>query len=240
VGLDATSFKRTVVASTLRSCPLFAGLPSSDIEAIALFVVPKHLKKGEYLFREGDPSAGFYIVQKGAINLHRVNVNGKEQVLHLFCPVESFAEGTLAHQGGYPATARATEATTVLLVPLAEFVDMLRRRPDLALRMLGAMSQHLRVLVGLVEDLTLKDVETRISNWLLKQCPRPLRDKPVEIILDRTKRVLAAEMGTASETLSRTLAKLRERKLLRVSGNKLTVTRPRELQRLLQEHLGEL
>jgi CRP/FNR family transcriptional regulator len=60
------------------------------------------------------------------------------------------------------------------------------------------------------------------------------------IQLDRTKRVLTAEMGTTSETLSRTLAKFRDRKLLRVKGNTITLTKPRELQHLLQSNLGEL
>jgi CRP/FNR family transcriptional regulator, dissimilatory nitrate respiration regulator len=106
--------------------------------------------------------------------------------------------------------------------------------------MLGSMSQHLRVIVGLLDDLTLKDMETRLANWLLKRCPRPISDGAVEIKLDRTKRVLAAEMGTTSETLSRTLAKFRDQRLLRVKGNTITLTKPRELQKLLQRNLGEM
>ena len=46
-------------------------------------------------------------MQRGAINVHRVNAAGKEQVIHLFQPIESFAEATLATAGGYPADARA-------------------------------------------------------------------------------------------------------------------------------------
>jgi CRP-like cAMP-binding protein len=238
--LEAGRFRQIVVENTLRSCQLFMGLPASEITAIASFIVSKHLAKGDYLFREGDRAEGFYIVQKGAINVHRVSAAGKEQVIHLFLPIESFAEATLATEGGYPADARATEPTTVLLVPKTEFIDLLRKRPELALRMLGSMSQHLRVLVGLLDDLTLKDMETRLANWLLKRCPNPLADAPAIVQLDRTKRVLAAEMGTTSETLSRTLAKFRDKKLLRVKGNTITVIRPRELQKLLNQHLGEL
>ena len=66
-----------------------------------------------------------------------------------------------------------------------------------------------------------------------------MNDGPVEIKLDRTKRVLAAEMGTASETLSRTLKKFRDRKLLRVNGDTITVTPLAELQKLLRRHLGD-
>jgi len=239
MALEATKFRQAVIENTLPSCQLFMGLPTADIASIASFGVPKHVAKGEYLFREGDRSEGFYVVQRGAINVHRVSAAGKEQVIHLF-PIESFAEATLATEGGYPADARATEPTTVLLVPKNDFIELLRRRPELSLRMLGSMSQHLRVIVGLLDDLTLKDMETRVANWLLKRCPRPVGDREVEIKLDRTKRVLAAELGATSDTLSRTLAKFRDRKLLRVKGNTITVTRPGELQKLLRKHLGEI
>jgi CRP/FNR family transcriptional regulator len=240
VPLKGGEFKQLVIENTLRSCQLFLGLPAADISAIAACAVPKQLAKRDYLFREGDPSEGFYIVQRGGINVHRVSAAGKEQVIHLFQPVESFAEASLATDSGYPADARATMESTVLLIPKRDFIDLLRSRPELALRMLGSVSQHLRVLVALLDDLTLKDMETRLANWLLKRCPRPLPNESVIVQLDRTKRVLAAEMGTTSETLSRTLAKFREQKLVQVKDNAITLIRPRALQQLLQKNLGEL
>lgn len=226
--------------NTLRHCPFFKGLPIGDVETIAAITVSKNLDKGDYLFHQGEKAVGFYIVQKGAINLHRVNGSGKEQVLHVFREGESFAEGTLATESGYPAEARATEPTIVVLVPKAQFISLLRGRPELALRMLGAMSMHLRMLVSLVDDLTLKDLETRMANWLLQRCPQPVTDIPVVILLEQTKRVLASEMGTTSETLSRMLAKFRDQEMLIIDGNVLTVTRPKELKRLLRQRLGEL
>ena len=240
MALPRAKFRQVIIENVLRSCQLFVGLPPTDISAIAAFAVPKHLDKGEYLFHEGASSEGFYIVQLGAINVHRVSPSGKEQTIHLFRPIESFAEATLATDSGYPAEARATEPSSILLIPKFEFIDLLRRRPELALRMLGSMSQHLRVLVGLLDDLTLKDMETRLANWLLKRCPRPLPHGPTEIQLGRTKRVLAAEMGTTSETLSRTLAKFRDESLLRVKGNALTLTNPRELQKRFEKYLSDL
>ena len=92
--LDRTQFKQAVTENTLRSCQLFMGLPAADIAAVAAFALTKHLAKGDYLFREGDPAHGFYIVQQGRINVHRVSAAGKEQVIYVFRPVESFAEAT--------------------------------------------------------------------------------------------------------------------------------------------------
>jgi len=234
-----SEFKLAGITNTLRSCQLLSGLPLPDMKNIAAIAVLKQLEKGDYLFHEGDPSRGFYIVQQGAINVHRVSSLGKEQVIHVFRAGESFAEATLATTTGYPADARALESSQVLLVPKVEFISLLRQHPELALRMLGSMSQHLRVLVGLLDDLTLKDVETRLANWLLKRCPDSTATQAVRIELSMTKRVLAAELGTVSETFSRTLAKFREQNLIEVNGKVLTVRSPANLAALLRKHLGE-
>src|SRR6266542_1240942 len=231
--------KKIGLVNTLRSCQLFTGLPLPDLENIAAVTVLKSLEKAEYLFREGDPAHGFYIVQVGAVNVHRVNAAGKEQIIHVFRAGESFAEVALASDKGYPADARVLEATQVLLVQKEGILALLRRQPELALRMLGSMSAHLRVLVAQLEDLTLKDVETRLANWLVKRCPDPVSDKPVNIELPMTKRVLAAELGTVSETFSRTLAKFREQGVIEVKGKTVKVLCPAKLNALLNKNLGE-
>lgn len=237
VPADVVSLRTAAIAASLRSTQIFSGLPAGDVEAIATFSSVRAVAKGAYLFREGDPAEGFYVVQKGAINVHRVSVAGKEQVICVFRVGESFAEAALASEHGYPASARAVESSGVVVVPKVPFLALLGRRPDLALRMLGSMSQHLRVLVGLVEDLTLKDVETRVLNWILKRCPCDA--ETAEVRLGTTKRVLAAELGTSSETLSRTFAKLRDDGLLRIEGSRLAVTDVPALAARFRQLLGE-
>jgi len=228
--------KLTGLIGTLRCCQLFSGLPVDDLMIIAGFVHSLKLAKGDYLFREGEPSQGCYLLQSGAVNVHRVNAAGKEQVIHVFRAGESLAEASLASPTGYPANARAVEPSTVLLIPKAPILELIGRRPDLALRMLGSMSQHLRVLVGMLDDLTLKDVETRLLNWLIKH-RRAATDGVIR--LPGTKRVLAAELGTSSETLSRTFARLRAEHLLEVEGNTLRVRDADALQVRFRHLLGE-
>lgn len=231
--------KTLALVHTLRGCQLFTGLPQADLVQIAAIASLKSLDKGQYLFREGDVALGFYVVQRGAVNVHRVSAAGKEQVIHVFRAGESFAEVALATETGYPADARAIEPTQVLLIQKAGILALLKRQPELALRMLGSMSSHLRVIVGQLEDLTLKDVETRLANWLVKRCPARAGDKPVRVQLSMTKRVLAAELGTVSETFSRTLAKFREQKLIAVKGATVTVLSPAKLHALLRRNLGD-
>ena len=229
---------RVALAETLRGCQLFSGLPTVDLEAIAGFSQLVRVNKGSYLFRQGGLALGFYVVQTGAINVHRVNASGKEQLIHIFRPGETFAEAALAIATGYPADARAVENSSVVLVPKCEFVELLGRRPELALRMLASMSTHLRVLVGLLEDLQLKDVETRLANWLLHRCTSGENAYTIE--LQTTKRVLAAEMGTTSETLSRTFAKFREAGWIDVKARQIAILSRANLEQLLRKNLGGL
>jgi CRP-like cAMP-binding protein len=236
--MTPVELKQIAVVNTLRSCQLFTGLPPADLENIAAVSVVKSLEKHDYLFHEGDPAHGFYVVQRGAVSVHRVSAAGKEQIIHVFRAGDSFAEVALASATGYPAAARALEPTQVLLVQKDGILELLKRQPELALRMLGSMSSHLRVLVGQLEDLTLKDVETRLANWLLKRCANPQSRQPVKIELGMTKRTLAAELGTVSETFSRTLAKFREQSLIMVEGKTITVLSPLRLARLLDRNLG--
>ena len=126
--------RKAVVAHTLRGCQIFTGLPSEDLDLMSSFVIPKELAKGAYLFREGSASEGFYIMQRGAVNVHRVSATGKEQVISVFRTGQSFAEAALISVDGYPADARAVEDSTVLLVPKADVLAVLRSRPELALR----------------------------------------------------------------------------------------------------------
>ena len=231
--------KKSAIVNTLRSCQLFTGLPPGDLANIADVTAVKSLEKDEYLFHEGDPAHGFYVVQRGAVNVHRVTAAGKEQIIHVFRSGDSFAEVALAAPTGYPADARALESSQILLVQKTGILALLQRQPELALRMLGSMSSHLRVLVGQLEDLTVKDVETRLANWLVKRCPIPRSAAPVKIELTMTKRVLAAELGTVGETFSRTLAKFREQKLLTVQGKTVTILSPAKLSALLRRNLGE-
>src|ERR1041384_4388753 len=109
-------FKKIGIINSLRSCQLFVGLSQTDLENIADVAVVKSLEKDEYLFHEGDPARGFYVMQRGAVNVHRVNAAGKEQIIHVFRAGDSFAEVALATPTGYPADARALEPTQVLLV----------------------------------------------------------------------------------------------------------------------------
>ncbi|MBI4658215.1 MAG: Crp/Fnr family transcriptional regulator [Verrucomicrobia bacterium] len=233
-----SEFQHIVIGNTLRKCDLFSDLPTETLRGIAAISVVKSLGKGDYLFHEGIAVHGFYVVQQGAIKLHRVNASGKEQVIHVFRQFEVLGEEALLSEVGYPADACATEPSRVVLVRRAEFLALLRRQPELVVGLLRSLGHQFRLLLDLLEDLTLKDVQTRLANWLIQRCPNPESDTPYTIELPMAKRLLASELGTVSETFSRALAKFKKKKLLTIDGKCVTLLSPSRLVRLMRTNLG--
>jgi len=229
------SIRLAALASSLQQAAIFSGLPEADLMRIAGYAEAKVLRKGEILFEEGEPVTGFYLVRQGLIEAYRIGEGGREQLIHLIHAGESFAEPAVAGLPGYPAHTRALEDSEVVLIRGGEFLDHLREQSDLAMRMLASLSRHLHGLVSTIENYKLRDAETRLLHWLLERCPGD--DQPAVIQLAITKGVLAAELGTRQETLSRLFSKLRKSGILKVEGREITVTDPTGLRRLFEDQL---
>jgi len=214
-----SALRRTALIATLRQSRMFADLSSENLEAVADVCTVKSLEKGEMLFREGDKAEGFYVLQTGAISVFKITPDGREQIICVFRPPESFAEVTLATLEAYPANGVALDNAKVILVQRAGFRDLICRKPELSLHMLASMSLHLKHLVQTLQDYKGRQIEGRLADWLFKHLPAgaTVFELPV------TKKNLAGQLGVTSETLSRTFARFRDEGLIRVEGPRVHV-----------------
>jgi CRP/FNR family transcriptional regulator len=217
------SIRRAALAASLRQCKMFSSLSPLDLEAVAEGCTLRSLARDETLFREGDRVEGFYIMRSGAVSVYRVTPDGREQIICVFRAPESFAEATLATFETYPANAVALENSQVIIIHRTAFRDLIRRNPDVSLHMLGSMSQHLKYLVQVIQDLKGHQVDARLAEWLLRQSPGASVGCPAVIHLPVSKRVLAGQLGTSSETLSRLFARMSRKGILKVNGRRLTI-----------------
>lgn len=212
-------------ADVLRKTPLFAALPDEDLRRVAALAVPRRFGKKETVFREGDKADGFFVVASGKVKVFKLSGEGKEQVLHVLDPGQTFAEAVIFEGGIYPASAEALADSLLLLLPKRPFIDLLERHPKVSIRMLGSLSRWLKRMTDLVESLSLKDVEARLVFYLSEEMRSrgiPHRDGAV-LDLPVSKNVLASRLGTVPETFSRTLKKLQDERRIDVQGKRIRV-----------------
>jgi len=214
------------IKDALRRSTLCAHFDDDDLDAIAKISSVRSVSRNEMLFLEGDPADGFFSLIEGKVRIYKSSAEGKEYTIHIILPGQIFAEAAIFKGKGYPANCVALEDSIVVYFPKIEFVDLLKRLPEISLKIIGALSAFLREYNQIVENLSLKEAPARLASYLLNEYDRT----PGEVIVLRmSKAALSNRLGTASETLSRNLRKLSDLGILRVANREITILDPERL-----------
>ncbi len=222
----------------LKQSLLFSGLAADDLAELATIVARRRFARGESLFCEGDEATGFYLLVAGSVKLCRVSPEGREKVLHFVKPRETFAEAAFFGDGRYPAEARAMEAGEALFIPRQGFMELMARNPRFSLNLVVSLSLMLRQFVRQIEELSFADVTSRLASFLVRRADEKSASYGGIIYIDLgiRKGELASRLGTASETISRTLRKLKDEGIIDVQGSRVVIHRMDRLQKLCERH----
>ncbi len=207
------------ILEILSNTPLFNGLPENQIEKIGHIALTKYFNKGEIIFSEGDDGNGFYIIAGGKVKIYKVSMDGKEQILHIFGPLEPFGEVPVFTGRSFPANAEALVKSRLLFFPRTAFVNLISDNPSLALNMLAVLSNRLRRFTVQVENLSLKEVPGRLSSYLLYVSNEQGNNDVITLTISKGQ--LASLLGTIPETLSRIFAKMTSQNLIEVTGKNI-------------------
>ncbi|MDX2481212.1 MAG: Crp/Fnr family transcriptional regulator [Desulfuromusa sp.] len=206
-------------SAIIKQCHLFYGVSAMDLRLLVPIMRIRKFNKGKILFEEGAEADGFYIVATGKIKVYKLSPEGKERILHVVQSGNSFAEAAIFDDGRYPAFAETLDTSTLLFFPKREFLDLLHQHSQLAINIIAGLSRFLRQFTVQIEDLTFRDVPARLARYLLS-----LGDEAAgSVSLPVSKSQLASNLGTTSETLSRTFRKLSDDDVIRVQGKKITI-----------------
>ena len=179
---------------------------------------------GAVLLQRGDVMDHVYHVDEGRVAL---GLLGSDGLVHLMGMVEGpFWLNASCAVLGLNSIVDATADTTVQArrVPLAAFAAGLKTLPDTALSVLHDLARAHRQQTELAVSRLAKDAEARCAEWLLRHA-EPAHDASgtLAVMLRQRKRMIAAQLGIAPETLSRVLRHLRERSLISGSGRVLSL-----------------
>jgi CRP/FNR family transcriptional regulator len=209
-------------------------LKEGDLKRIRAIASLKQIKKKEILFSDGEEARGFYVILSGRVKLFKVSPDGKEQILHIVSAPDAFAEAVLFLEGTYPAFAEAITDCQLLFFPRRDFIQFIEKNPRLSINMIVTLSHYIKRFASLIEELSLKEVSSRIAKYIIDLSMKSSKEGkiPKEVELDLSKTQLALKLGTISETLSRTLAKMRAKRIIDVKKNKIIILNREALEEL--------
>jgi CRP/FNR family transcriptional regulator len=222
---------REQIQEILTRCGFFSGLSGEPLERLVGIGRVVRFEKGQIIFRQGQACPGLYVVGEGSVRVYKIAPSGKEHVLHFAKPGQTFAEVAVIGRFDCPAFAEASEASTCVLLPTDQFMRALETDHTLCIQLLASMSGWVRHLVGLLEDLVLRDATGRVAQHLL-QAGNTARDE-ARFKLPMLKKDLASHLNLTSETLSRTFRRLTDAGLIEMND-------PQHVRILDREGLGEV
>jgi CRP-like cAMP-binding protein len=213
------------VTELLKRNPLFSGLDEAGLAKVKGIASLRSYKKGGTLFSQGDQAHGFYLVTEGKIKIFRLSPSGQEYIMRIAGPGETIAEAAVFSGKTFPASAEVLEDSRLYYLTKVDFMALIQESPQLALNMMTGLSRLLRELAQQVDDLSLKEVSARLARFLIGEAEKKYSTPTdgIEISLEIKKNLLASRLGTIGETLSRTLAKMKQKQILTIKKDVITI-----------------
>ena len=210
---------------------VFSDLEERELREVAQVAVPRSWERGEVIFREGDSGDTCYLVKSGAVVLTTEHQDGRMIALAELRAGGMFGELALFRGETRSATAEAIEQTSALALLAPDVQRMVRRNPDIALKLLAALAERVRTTTERLLQQSFQTVAGRVASALLSQVTaRQAEGAPdTDVLVEATQAEIAHLAGTSRESASRFLATLERAGVVRLGRGKVTVHDPGRL-----------
>lgn len=188
-------------AAVLAEVDLFGSLPEGAVERIAAAAQTRTLRRGDVLFREGDPGNELFVVESGRIAIANKSFDGRESVVALMEAGDIFGEMSLFDGQGRSADARALEMSRVNAVPFEPLKGIFREQPELLWSVVTLLARRIRNMDVALADSVFLDVTGRTAKRLLE-----LAGEADEFQLPITQEELAGLVGASRERVNKAIS----------------------------------
>jgi CRP/FNR family transcriptional regulator, dissimilatory nitrate respiration regulator len=205
--------------AVLTAVSYLAELDIDTLEAVARAAVRQTYQADQLVFSEGEPCAGLYVVEKGWLKSVKMSLEGREQVVRFVGPGEAFNAVGVLVDAPNPATVIALEPAILWLIGREALAHLLEADQRLARTITQNLARRVLYLMSLVEDLSLRTVESRLARLLLEQ----VGEGTIQRHRWATQAEMAARVGTVPDVLNRALRKLGDEGLIRVERHQIQI-----------------
>jgi len=219
---------------------MFRGLADEDQAALAALATLKRYRRGEFLWRAGDPAEHLTIIVSGRVKIVG-HAEAGDVILELFGPGEPVGAFAVYNYIPYPASAVCLEPAELLQVPRRDYFELLDRHPEFTRHLIGELTKLTVALTRKLEERRGQRVEVRIAQLFLdlaERMGRQVKNGSIEIPIALSRQDVAELVGTTTESAIRVLARWGREGVL-VSGEKRFVLPSRDRLREIADGEGE-
>lgn len=189
--------------SILSKVSYFSHLPQEDILAIQKNALKRNFQTEQIVVMEGENNGGLYIIESGWLKVSKMSMSGREQVLNFLGPGDVFNAIAVFTDHPNQVSVIALEDSTVWWIDQNTITKLIQTHPALAKQVIADLASRILHIIGLVEDLSLRTIESRLARVLLQS----MENSQVTRQKWATQNEMAARLGTVPDVLNRALRK---------------------------------
>ncbi len=217
----------------LRQINVFAELDDAELHRLAERTTMREVRRGQVICHPSEQPQQLYLIKEGRVKLSRYSPQGREQILGLLEPGNLFGELLLV--GEYePVHVEAFEDGLICTLSREDFFDLIRRHPELLIRVIRALADRLRAVEEEIVDLAFLNVPGRLAAVILRLAETQNRHDGNEarLPLRITHHEIASMIGATRETVTNTLSRFRDERLITIDQGHIIIRDFEGLRRL--------
>lgn len=205
--------------NTIKDTPYFSGLSESILASVSRYFFAKKAVRGDIIVFEGETAEALYFVVEGVVKVFKTSADGKEQILSIIRPGDSFNDVPVLSGGMNLASAAAMSVAVLNGIKKKDLEAVSKEYPQVALNIINVLSLRVEEMIDLVEDLSFRNVSGRVAKILLENIGNGGGERP-----RLTQQEMAAMIGTAREMVGRSFRSLEEEGAIRIERNRIIIT----------------
>jgi CRP-like cAMP-binding protein len=221
----------------IRNADMFSWLREDEQMALAQRSEMVSCKRNSRFFFAEETSDNIFLVKQGRVKLMRSSPEGREIILDILGPGEIFGELALTGEERRSHSAEALDDALVCIIAREEFEDLLRRHPEMALRVLKLIGLRRRELEMRLEDLVFQPLVCRLAVALLWQAQRHgVAETDGSVRVPLSQKDIAHLIGASREAVAEQLAVMKRQGLVKTSYRTIHLLDQASLKKFLARH----
>lgn len=214
----------------LQHINIFADMTDVEMRRLAERTTMRTYARGSVISQPSDPPDTIYLIKEGRVKLCRYSASGREQILSLLERGDIFGERSLVGASA-EAHCEAFEDTLICVLRRRDFEDLIRSKPELALRVMKVLAGRLRQAEEAIENLAFRDVPGRLAANLVRlaEAYGEPHGEGRRLALRLTHQDLAGMIGATRETVTTVLNRFRDEGLITMDGRQIVIADPDRL-----------
>lgn len=181
----------------------------------------RSFKKRTLLYLEGQRASQVWYVVSGKVKTYLIHSDGKELITSICGPGDCVACAAAVHGGSYTDNAQVLEDSTLTLIPRPEFLRLLAGNPGFIRQMIKWLSRSSRTQETGLLNLAYSSLRKKVANGILSLWDNFRKEDDGKAYISISRENLAAIIGSAPESLTRTLSDFRRERLIEITDGKI-------------------